>query len=113
MKTATKKIKITRGNQYNPAGYYLRVLGGSLHAWGAMGRKMDGSTGLTWDGTYRPSDAADRATIETAIGEVLADGKPRTVEIGRPEKAGAASPEWRSDRGLTLTEEMDREDSIY
>lgn len=104
-------LTISRGNQYDRDGYYLEVEDSDLYAWGSIGRRMDGTTGLTWGGDYRPSDE-DRAAVEAAIREVLATGETRTIEVGRDETPEPAIREWRSPRGLTLTEEMDREDSV-
>jgi hypothetical protein len=74
---------------------------------------MDGTTGLTWDGTFLPI-GADRVKVESVIADVMADGVDRTVTIGDPEPDSEAVPaSWRSSRGLTLTEEMDEEDSDF
>jgi hypothetical protein len=105
-------ITISKGNQYRRDGYYLEIADSSLYAFGGIGARMDGTTGLTWDGNYLPS-GPDRDAVEAAIGEVLATGQPRTIRVGRDEAAGPEVAEWRSPRGLTLTEEMDREDSDY
>jgi hypothetical protein len=105
-------ITITKGNQYDRSGYRLEIEGSSLRAWGGIARRMDGTTGLTWGGDYLPS-RPDREAVEAAILEVIASGSARTIRIGQPEATEPRSAEWRSPRGLTLAEEMDREDSTY
>lgn len=109
---ATEIIEITRGNQYDRDGYSIEVTDSDLYAWGGIARRMDGTIGLTWGGTYLPSPE-DREAVEAAICEVMTTGEDRTITIGRDDPAGPAAAEWRSPRGMTLAEEMDREDSIY
>ena len=56
---------------------------------------MDGTTGLAWDGTFLPL-GPDRATVESVIAEVMADGVDRAVTIGDPEPDSEAVPaSWR------------------
>lgn len=102
------KIKITG----SASGYYLAVAGKSLYARGSMAKRMDGSVGLTWDGTYLPAPS-DRPRVEAAIAEVMASGIEQTITLGDRPKSDAAAPPWRSGRGLTLSEEMDRADTDF
>jgi hypothetical protein len=65
-------------------------------------------------GNYVAVDDDLRDRIDATIREVLADGVTRTIDLPKPVKAATTlAPEWRSKRGLTLTEEMDREDTDY
>lgn len=111
-------IEIRKGNQYDPEGYYLTTKddrGGRSYAWGREALRMDGVVGITYEGGYVPSDE-DRPTVDAAIRDVMATGERRTITIGQPAPARpvvAAAPGWKSPRGLTLAEEMDREDTDY
>jgi len=110
-----KTLEISRGNQYDRNGYYLGVIGTGLYAFGRIAKRMDGTVGVTYDGTWSP-DRNDRPTVDAAIRKVIETGEPCTLTIGAPEPVKPAAPtvpEWRSPRGLTLTEEMDREDTVY
>lgn len=104
----TTKLKITGSAK----GYSLTVVGKSLYARGSVAKRMDGSTGLTWDGTYLPS-GADREKVEAVITEVMTTGVEQTITIGDRTETQAVAPAWKSGRGLTLTEEMDREDTDF
>jgi hypothetical protein len=110
----TRTITITKGNQYNPAGYYLGVTESGLYAWGEIGPRMDGTVGVTRDGNYVPR-AEDKAAVDEAIKAVLADGQTRTLRLGKADPVVPATPEpeWVSPRGLTLAQEMDRDDTVY
>ena len=108
----TRTIKISKGNQYDRNGYHLGVVGTGIYAFGKLGRRMDGAEGITFDGTYVPRDS-ERAAVEEAIRSVIETGEPQTLVFGQPEVAAEPVAEWTSPRGLTLTEEMDREDTIY
>ncbi len=103
-----QKLEITGSSK----GYSLTVVGkDSLYAHGSLAKRMDGSIGLTWDGTFLPP-TADREKVEAVIAGVMATGIGQTITIGEPSNPTAA-PAWRSRRGLSLTEEMDREDTEF
>ena len=110
---AMRTIEITKGNQYDRDGCLVMVNGGAtIYATVRVGRRMDGTQGLAYTGTYTPR-AEERAEVEAAIRDTMADGKPRMLRIGESATTPSETPEWRSGRGLTLTEEMDRDDTIY
>lgn len=110
----TRTYQITRGNQYDgQRGYSIQC--GGLYGWGAISERMDGTVGPTFGGRVAPPDS-DMDVLEVALRATLADGQARTVVSGTPKPAPApeaGQPEWRSARGLTLTEEMDSDDTIY
>ena len=53
--------------------------------------------------------------IDTAalVADARINGKTGSAPVEDAPIEKEASPEWKSPRGLTLTEEMDREDTIY
>lgn len=93
-------------------GYYIEVVGSTLYAQGSIGKRMDGTVGLTWSGTFLPP-AADRAQVEAVIEQVMTSGVEQVITIGERPQPEPEVVGWRSPRGLTLAEEMDREDSDY
>lgn len=98
---------VSRGNQYDRDGY--RVERGALRGFGRIARRMDGTVGLTTGGDLHDLPAE----VEAAVLATLADGRDREVVVGEDPAPEAVAAEWRSPRGLTLAEEMDREDSAY
>jgi len=105
-------LTISRGNRYDADGYRLTDRHSPLSAFGGIAGNADGSDRITWDGTFLP-DCADCHAVEQVIRQVIADGVARTITVGEDAPAGAPLPEYRSRRGLTLTEEMDRADSAF
>jgi hypothetical protein len=108
------ELTITKGNQYNTDGYRLQDRLSALHAFGEIAARMDGSVGITWDGTFGPpANRGDRDAVERVIRQVITDGIARNIAIGVDAPAATPIREWRSYRGLTLTQEMDRKDSSF
>jgi hypothetical protein len=105
-------LRITKGNQYDGGGYYIEDRDSTLYAFGEIGPRMDETTGITWGGTYRPQPE-QYAQVEAVIRQVINDGVTRDLIVGDDFPPVPAIGEWRSQRGLTLNEEMEREDTIY
>ena len=64
-------------------GYYIEVKGSTVYAFGSVARRMDGTVGLTWDGTYLPA-SQDREEVEAVINEAIASKQVKVITIGQP-----------------------------
>lgn len=102
---------ISKGNQYDGQNGY-RITNGINWGWGVV--EPDGRVAVAGNCGQQPYGVTDAEwdTVRDAIRSTMADGVGRTVEIGTAPPA-VKIPAWRSERGLTLNQEMDREDTIY
>jgi len=66
-------LTISKGNQYDPNGYYLKSDKG-LYAFG----ESDGDR-LTFDGTWY---CVEHRAVDAVIRQVLADGQTRQMTVG-------------------------------
>lgn len=102
--------KISKGNQYDGQGGYS-ITNGINWGWGVID---DGRVCMSGN-IQQPRDITDAQwqAVKDAIRTTMTDGQDREITVGQVPAAQVRSPEWRSARGLTLSDEMDREDTIY